>query len=144
MRRSGDTVVIQTFTPGQRTSNPKRSRLLILKRWIIHQFRRKPVSQVTKLCRSDAFVSLQAEEGTIEIQTVTPGEKDKQYQIVLPSDSKAVDDPLPPSDADSSGFQTVQFHCLGPMPPFQYKQAVAPLNSKLSLQEHRIMKTNPR
>ena len=151
-RRGGG---IQTITPGRKTNNTKRSRLLILKRWIMHHFHRKPVPQVTRLCRSDASVSIQIEGGIAEIQTATPGAKNNQPQTALPSDSKrtvqvhmprsdvnvpvqaeggsveiqtlgandnhyeivlrpdlarAVDDSRPPSEADASGFQTVQVH----------------------------------
>ena len=64
--------------------------------------------QVTKLCRSDASVSIQADGGIAEIQTATPGAKNNQPQTVLPSDSKTVGDPLPSTEADASGLRTVQ------------------------------------
>ena len=66
--------------------------------------------QVTKLCRSDASVSIQTEGGIAEIQTATPGAKNNQPQTALSSDSKTVDNPLPPSIADTSGLRTVQVH----------------------------------
>ena len=104
-RRGGG---IPTLTRGRRTNNTKRSRLLILKGWIIHHVRRKPVPQVTKLCRSSASFLIQAEGGIGEIETATPRTKNNQPQTVLPSDSKTVDDPLPPSVADASDLRTIQ------------------------------------
>lgn len=89
------------------------------------------------LSRSYSSVTMQAGNGIVEFQTVTSVAHEKQSQIVeLPNSSSAVENPPPPYEAFALGYQTVQFN----LPPSQYKQSIASMNFKLSLQRHRATK----
>ena len=65
-------------------------------------------------------VAVRMREGVrfVADQTITPEAQDNQPQIVLPPDSREMDDPPPPYQAVPTGYQTLQVD----MPP-SYEEA---------------------